>query len=543
MAYLYPAVSLLAALALYRLIKRLRAIRLNGPSSPSFIFGNTKEIAEASNLAALYDEWAQMYGPVYRIRGPFGTDRLVVCDPKALAHHLALDSWKYSHPPLALLQIGMLTGPGNLLSTFGEAHTRLRKILNPLFAPAALRRYAPLMYDSVYKIFATWEAELQASPNGEIMPDVSEWINNLSFDIIGLAAFSTDFKSLDGEKSPVAMALSAVGHAKPSPIASKIFLLSQAVPILFKLPLPRSKLVGDLSSAMDDVVDALIRAAESGKLEKEQLGSALGVLLSNKELAPAEMRIHAKSILLSGFATTASGIKARWALVELSMQPKRQDRLRAELLAKFPTTDPSYDDLSSTALPYLDAVVREALRLHPILAESSRVALEDDILPLSAPIRTTSGALIDRLPIPKGTGITISMYWANSAESIWGADGGEFKPERWLDGNAIPAAAQEYPGYHHTMIFSEGPRTCLGKGFALLETKARRSRLGVAITSADRVFFVQIVLSLLIRKFVFIPRDGMDTKYDRAMYIGPHPKVAGEPGGRLPIRVRRVEAE
>jgi hypothetical protein len=98
------------------------------------------------------------------------------------------------------------------------------------------------------------------------------------FDIIGLAAFSTDFKSLDGEKSAVATALTAVGHAKPSPIASKIFLLSQAIPILFKLPLPRSTLVVDLSSAMDAVVDTLIHAAESGKIEKENLGSALGVL-------------------------------------------------------------------------------------------------------------------------------------------------------------------------------------------------------------------------------------------------------------------------
>lgn len=98
------------------------------------------------------------------------------------------------------------------------------------------------------------------------------------FDIIGLAAFSTDFKSLDGEKSAVATALTAVGHAKPSPTAAKILLLAQAFPILLKLPLPRSTLVADLSNAMDAVVDRLTDAAQSGKIGNENLGSVLGVL-------------------------------------------------------------------------------------------------------------------------------------------------------------------------------------------------------------------------------------------------------------------------
>ncbi|KAF7316002.1 Cytochrome P450 [Mycena indigotica] len=551
MAHLFPALWAIAGifLAVYRIVKRRRILRLRGPPSPSFVFGNTQEIAAAADPAELYDLWATTYGSVYRAHGPMGSDRLVICDPKALAHLLALDTWKYSHPPLALLQIGMLTGPGNLLSTFGESHTKQRKILNPLFAPVALKKYASVMYDVAYKVITAWETQLQTSSADEIIPDVSEWqaffllfpsINNLSFDIIGLAAFSTDFRSLDGEQSSVATALTAVGHAKPSPVAAKIFLLSQAFPILFRLPLPRSKLVENLSQAMDGVVDTLINAARSGKLAYEQLGSALGVLLSTKELSDEQMRIHvcifssmhddspsvvqAKSILLSGFATTASGIK--WALVELATHPHAQNRLRKELMA-FTTTDPSYEDLTSLALPYLDAVVREALRLHPILSESPRVALEDDLLPLSAPIRTVAGDRIDMVPVRKGTILTVSLYYTNTAKSIWGDDAAEFKPERWLDGDRIPDSAKRYPGYHHTMVFLDGPRTCLGKGFALAEIKA-----------CQRL----IVLSLFIRKFVFAPRDGPQTQYERAMFLGPHPKVAGEIGGRLPIRVTRVES-
>ncbi|KAF7369255.1 Cytochrome P450 [Mycena venus] len=124
------------------------------------------------------------------------------------------------------------------------------------------------------------------------------------------------------------------------------------------------------------------------------------------------------------------------------MHPEKQGRLREELLS-FSTTsiDPSYDDLTSLSLPYLNAV-----------------ALEDDILPLMEPIRTASGALIDKIPIRKGTVLTTSLHYMNMAKSLWGADATEFKPERWFNGaQGVPASAKEYPGYHHTMIFSDGP--------------------------------------------------------------------------------------
>ncbi|KAJ6545309.1 hypothetical protein B0H19DRAFT_1266767 [Mycena capillaripes] len=52
--------------------------------------------------ANLYDEWAREYGAVFCIRGPFGAEHFVLCDPKAIAHVLALDSWKYHHTPVAI---------------------------------------------------------------------------------------------------------------------------------------------------------------------------------------------------------------------------------------------------------------------------------------------------------------------------------------------------------------------------------------------------------------------------------------------------------
>ena len=62
----------------------------------------------------------------------------------------------------------------------------------------------------------------------------------------------------------------------------------------------------------------------------------------------------------------------------------------------------------------------------------------------------------------------------NCAEVFWGANAKEFEPERWLDaGGGGIAKAKEIQGHRHILSFSDGPRTCLGKTFALAELKVR----------------------------------------------------------------------
>lgn len=60
----------------------------------------------------------------------------------------------------------------------------------------------------------------------------------------------------------------------------------------------------------------------------------------------------------------------QWALIELAKKPEKQAKLREEL-AQFGATDPTWDQLVS-ALPYLDSVVLEILRLHPPVGETTR---------------------------------------------------------------------------------------------------------------------------------------------------------------------------
>ena len=59
--------------------------KLTGPPSKNWLFGVSKEVFDGDN-GAIYEAWASEYGPVYEIAGPLGERRVVLTDPKAIAH-------------------------------------------------------------------------------------------------------------------------------------------------------------------------------------------------------------------------------------------------------------------------------------------------------------------------------------------------------------------------------------------------------------------------------------------------------------------------
>ena len=96
--------------------------------------------------------------------------------------------------------------------------------------------------------------------------------------------------------------------------------------------------------------------------------------------------------MVVGHETTSAA--TTWGLFALTQNPEVQDKLRQELLA-VGTDNPTMDELN--ALPYLDAVVRETLRLHPPLASTMRTAAKDDILPLGEPVQDKNGNVLDSI--------------------------------------------------------------------------------------------------------------------------------------------------
>jgi hypothetical protein len=74
----------------------------------------------------------------------------------------------------------------------------------------------------------------------------------------------------------------------------------------------------------------------------------------------------------------------------MTKAPEIQMKLQEELLSVDAETL-SMDELM--ALPYLDAVVRETLRVHPPVPNSVRIAMKDDVLPIEKPYTDKNGVV------------------------------------------------------------------------------------------------------------------------------------------------------
>ncbi|KAJ7499869.1 cytochrome P450 [Mycena latifolia] len=522
--------------------------KLNGPPRESWLFGFSRQIALSPDSGVLYQDWAAKYGPVYQMPVAFGQSRIILCDPKAVNHFYSMERSVYIKTKVTRDVISNLFGQG-LLWAEGESHKRQRKALTPAFSNAAIRRLTSVFYDSAYKLKGYWDASIDNTPDGAII-DVEHWqvtTPSNSLDSIGIAGFSHDFRSLDGEYSAVAEAFDSLSFEGGGILANLAFVLLVGTQLSFfaNLPTDRNRIMGNLRRTMSVIADGLLektrREKKSHVTDETADRSVIGLLLKaeddDAELHMNETEVMAQMvpILISFFALQTDFPTIRmsccwpvrfyfalvlyWALIELAKQPEKQAKLREELV-QFGSTDPTWDQLVS-ALPYLDAVVLETLRLHPPLDVTTREALVDDVIPIGEPITTTSGEVVNSIAVTKGTCVTVSIRCMNRSEVFWGPNAKEFEPERWLTLNDDPLRAKEIQGHRHLITFLDGPRTCLGKSFALAEFKA--------------------ALSVLIRNFSFEFPDGPTTEIGTHRAIIPRPKVVGQPAANVPLKVRRAD--
>jgi cytochrome P450 len=526
---IFLLVFLWLLLKFMRRLRRRETTLLRGPASKSWIFGISQFLGGLQDPAVVYEEWAEKYGAVFRIPIAMGANRIYILDPKAVAHVTSRDTSRYVHAALNRVFIENMAGRG-IMWAEGESHKRQRKTLTSAFSVSAIRQLTHVFFDSAYKVKVAWDALLESSVDGEAIIDVQNWMNHVSLDSIGIAGFSHDFGTLSGQRSAVCDVFDSFGTLKPSLAQVLVVILGTAFPILARAPTKRRKLVKKFVSDADEISRELLRKT---RVEKEgnvaeAMGdkSVIGHLIKAESDETAELRIseeevmaQMKILIIAGYETTSSSLT--WALIELAKNQSIQAKLRDELISQFGNSrDPTYDQLTS-GLPYLDAVVHETLRLHAAVPEMGRVAAEDDVIPLSVPIQTADNQTVDHISISAGQLVSIPILAIQRCKSIWGEDAHEFKPERWLDEDGIPSKAKEFQGYHHLFTFGDGPRTCLGKGFATIEFKA--------------------ALSVLIRNYVIELRDGPETKFELGRAILPRPRLVGEEGCCIPLRVRRLE--
>ncbi|KAJ7032290.1 cytochrome P450 [Mycena alexandri] len=497
--------------------------RLRGPPRTNLILGLSEFTLQSVSMSGAYEEWATRYGAVYAVPTALGRQKIIVTDSTALLHVYNAERTVYEKPKSDRKFLGEMFGHG-IAWAEGDEHKRQRKALSPAFSNAAIRKLTPVFQDSTHKVKSTWD-DLIESPEGAII-DVQKWLNAIGLDSIGIAGFAHDFHVLDGERSPVTAVFEALEHANINSFDTVVLILSFVFPIMSSLPTRRTRLFWELRRTLEEIAGRMLedtrREKEVGVVDGMRDKSLIGLLLkaglkdSEMRMTPEEVASQMNVLLLAGYETSSASLT--WTLMELAWHPEIQEKLRKELSQGGDCDDATWDQLTYE-LPYLDAVVLEALRVHPVVTELGREAIRDDIIPLGTPIVTASGETVSNITIAKGSTVVTPIRCINRSEAFWGPDAKIFRPERWLE--PITGQAKDLQGHRHLLTFHDGCRACIGKGFALAEMKA--------------------VLSILVRHFTFEFPDGLDTKVETHVTIVVRPKVAGQDGTKVPLRVKRVE--
>uniref|UniRef100_A0A8C5QK65 Cytochrome P450 family 27 subfamily C member 1 n=1 Tax=Leptobrachium leishanense TaxID=445787 RepID=A0A8C5QK65_9ANUR len=179
---------------------------------------------------------------------------------------------------------------------------------------------------------------------------------------------------------------------------------------------------------------------------EEVQGGLLTCLLLSKELTLEEIYANMTEMLLAGVDTTSFTLS--WATYLLARNPKVQQSVYTEILQNLgKDVVPVAEDVPT--MPLVRAVLKETLRLFPVLPGNGRVTQDDLVV---------GGYLI-----PKGTQLALCHY-STSYEDGYFPTADEFRPERWLRQGKLDRVEN-----FGSIPFGYGIRSCIGRRVAELE--------------------------------------------------------------------------
>ncbi|KAJ7617902.1 cytochrome P450 [Roridomyces roridus] len=481
---LFIVSTLLGILCLRALQKYLWASTvsaIHGPESKSWAFGNLVELLLPPTYGFHEFAWTKQFGAVYRIRGCFGQDRLVISDPTALQY--ITNSGDFQQGPLLAVTRTWLYEPKGVVFLQGEEHARLRAALNVGFSASAVRRCRPIFDGIALWISDQLDRTLLAHTEGEeINVNLSPVLAGAALRAITDAAFGCPVTLMAPELLQLNNRLLEIVST-----GTKTQLLFDAFAI--RLPKPLLRLAIHLPTAAFRALRAFkfvsrsegwrlvhekTKMAMTGVVEEREERDVYSTLLqtpeknSKDDASPSKKMLSAQDLvaqtslfLIAGQDTTANTLA--FGFLELARRPALQSRLRAEIQAATARSTVAYE-----SLPLLNAFIKETMRMYPASPLPERVAVRDCVIPLSTEGgRTVSSEKMQGIPVSRGQVVMVAIAAYQRFDPRWGANGEEFDPDRWLDGRVRQGDA--LGPYANLLSFFAGPHTCLGWRFAILE--------------------------------------------------------------------------
>ncbi|KAF1959746.1 cytochrome P450 [Byssothecium circinans] len=334
----------------------------------------------------------------------------------------------------------------SLVSAQKDDHTRIRRIFASAFSDRALKQQEPLFMKYANLLVEKLSAGIREDPERKF--DMVKMFNFTTFDVMGDLTFGEPLQMLNNaEYAPwvkVIFSLIKTGYRMS---ALRHYPIMRMIMGILIPPSAMKKRMVHLEYAEERVAKRL------DKGRKEEGVDLWDLVLSQPEgkgLTHAEMNANASLFMTAGTETTAtllSGLTYR-----LLENPGAMKKLTKEVRETFSSSQ----DMSIEAvaqLPYLNACIKEALRMYPPIAVA---------LPRTTP---PDGSTVCGQYVPGGYIIGIAQRVMFTSERNF-KDPLSFVPERWL-------GDKRYDGDQRACVqpFSVGSRDCIGKNMAYHEMR------------------------------------------------------------------------
>ncbi|TFY58023.1 hypothetical protein EVJ58_g6664 [Rhodofomes roseus] len=386
----------------------------------------------------------------------------------------------------------------------------LDRLLMPAFGTAAVREMYDDMYDIAEQLVLKWE---RFGPSVAINP--AEDFTRLTFDTIALCSMSYRLNSFYRDSSPPFVEAMVDFLVESGQRAFRPSLVTNMLGY-------NAKYEQDIKT-MADLANEIIADRKANPTDKNDLLNRM--LLgkdpkTGKSLSDENIKNNLLTFLIAGHETTSSTLS--FSMYFILKKPEVMRKLREELDEVLGDEPPQVGDLHK--LPYLNACLRESLRMGPAAPMRSVEASED----------TTIGG--GKYAVKKGQTVAVLTAQALRDPKVWGEDAEEFNPERMLGGKfeALPSNAWQPFGF--------GMRACIGRAFALQEmlliTALIFQRFDVMMD--DPSYELAIKQTLTIKPKDFRIRVAPPQGQGAAPVARPHhhPRVGVPPGGAAGRRWR-----
>ncbi|KAE8328523.1 cytochrome P450 [Aspergillus sergii] len=378
------------------------------------------------------------YGPIVRI----SPNTFSISDPSAIKQiylgRTTLMKSKFYEP------FGDPLDPNLFSETDIKKHAQSRKAVAHLYSMSSLVTYE----GSVDRCNVQVCAKLRDFARHRIAFDVPTWMLFYAHDVIGELTFGEAIGMMEKGQDEYGMAESIDRTMAYASRMAVIPELHKWVSWLSRV----ARLKAPFQTVQKYVLEQIDSRSRGDSAGIDFLTKLLTLRMDDK-VTDLDIEKTVSNNIMAGADTTAISLSA--VIYSLLKNPGVEANLREEIDTLAAAGKLSYPVTFEQArhMPYLQACIKEALRVHPAVGRP---------LPRVVP---PEGLTIAGQYFPGGAIVGVNSWMAHYNEDIFGRDAAMFRPERWLESDKEKLSVME----QSLLTFGAGVRTCIGKNLSLLE--------------------------------------------------------------------------